>query len=56
MSRFMEHISVSVIVALLVGIYEVVVRVLPTVANYSLLGKVIDLLKWLSEFLNRKKV
>ena len=42
-------------VALLAGIYEVVIRVIPTVANYSLLGKIIDLLKWLSEFFNRKK-
>jgi hypothetical protein len=51
----MEIFSLKIIVALLVGIYEVVIRVIPTVANYSLIGKIIDILKWLSEFLNRKK-
>ncbi|OGN89036.1 MAG: hypothetical protein A2Z74_07490 [Chloroflexi bacterium RBG_13_46_9] len=45
----------SVIIALLAGIYEVVIRAIPTVGNYSFIGKIIDILKWLSEFLNRKK-
>lgn len=48
-------ISISFILALLVGLYELAVRLVPTVGNYSLVNKIIDILKWLSEFLNRKK-
>jgi hypothetical protein len=44
-----------VVVALLAGIYEVVVRLIPTVGNYSAIGKVIEILKWLSDFLNKRK-
>jgi hypothetical protein len=43
------------IVAILAGIYEVIVRLIPTIANYSFIGKIIDILKWISDFLNRKK-
>ena len=49
------NLTLVQLVALLTGIYEVVIRVIPTVANYSIIGKIIDGLKWLSEFLNRKK-
>lgn len=45
----------QLIVAIIVGIYEAVVRIIPTVGNYSLLKIIIDLLKWLSEHLNAKK-
>lgn len=43
------------IVALVAGLYEVVVRIIPTVANYSWIAKIIDILLWISNFLNRKK-
>jgi hypothetical protein len=43
------------IVAIIAGLYEVIVRVIPTVTNYSLIGKVINILVWISDFLNRKK-
>lgn len=49
------HLDWHIIVALLAGIYEVVIRLIPTVGNYSAIGKVIDILKWLSEFLNKKR-
>lgn len=42
-------------IALLAGLYEVVVRIIPTIANYSWIAKIIDILKWVSDFLNRKK-
>jgi hypothetical protein len=45
----------QLIVALLAGIYEVIARLIPTVANWSFIGKIIDILKWISDFLNRKK-
>lgn len=43
------------IVLLLAGIYEAVVRVIPTVSNYSFIGKIIEILLWVSNFLNIKK-
>lgn len=43
------------IIAILAGLYELIVRLIPTVANYSFIGKIIDMLKWISDFLNRKK-
>jgi len=48
-------ISVSLILAFLVGIYEVVARLIPTIKNYSLIAKIINILVWVSDFLNRKK-
>ena len=51
----MEKFPFQLIVVLIAGIYEVVIRAIPTVGNYSFIGKIIDILKWLSEFLNRKK-
>ena len=43
------------IVALILGIYEVVVRIIPTVTNLSLIGKLIAILKWISDYFNIKK-
>jgi len=49
-------LTFAVIIALLAGLWEVVVRVIPTVSNYSWIAKIIDILVWISDFLNRKKV
>jgi len=49
--KFTWHI----IVAIVAGVYEVLVRIIPTVKNYSFIGKIIEILLWLSNFLNRKK-
>ena len=49
-------ITIPLILALIVGFYEVIVRLVPTVGQWGLIGKIIDILKWLSDFLNRKKV
>lgn len=43
------------VVAILAGLYEVIIRLIPTVGNYSIIGKIIEILKWVSDFLNRKK-
>jgi len=48
-------ITISMVLGLIVGLYELVVRLIPTAGNYSLINKIIDILKWLSDFLNRKK-
>lgn len=53
MNWFLTHWHL--LVALLVGLYEVIVRLIPTVGNYSLLKIIIDLLKWLSDHLNNTK-
>jgi len=45
----------GVVSAILVGIYEIAVRVIPTVKDYTILGKVIKALKWLHQFLNNQK-
>lgn len=43
------------IISLLVGIYEVIVRAIPSVGNNSAIHKVFEFLKWISDFLNVKK-
>lgn len=49
----LDHIGI--IIAIIVGVYEVVVRSIPTVGNYSLLNTIIEILKKVSEFFNKKK-
>lgn len=48
-------LSWHTIVAFIAGIYEVIVRLIPTVKNYSWVGKIIEILQWLSNFLNLRK-
>jgi len=43
------------IIALILGIYEVIVRVIPTVSNLSIIGKLIAILKYVSDYLNIEK-
>ena len=50
------------LVALIVAVYEVIVRFIPTVGNYSLIGKLVLILKFIvdniasfSDYLNNKK-
>ncbi len=46
----------QIVLAIVLGIYEVLARVIPTVGTWSILGKIIALLKWISDNLdNRKK-
>lgn len=44
-----------VVIGIIVGIYEVFIRLIPTVGNHSLLKIIIDLLKWFSDNLNITK-
>lgn len=48
-------ITLPLVLAFIAGIYEVVIRLVPTVGQWGFLGKLIDILKWISDFLNRKK-
>ena len=45
----------TIIVPILAGFYEVVVRIIPTVGSRSILRKIVEILLWLSDFLDRKK-
>ena len=45
----------QIILGLIISIYELIVRLIPTANNYSLLHKFIEILQWLSNLLNRKK-
>lgn len=43
------------VIAFVVGIYEVIVRLIPSIGQNGIIGKIIDILKWLSDFLNNHK-
>lgn len=43
------------VAAAVVGVYEAVVRIIPTVGSYSIVGKIISLLSLISETFDRKK-
>jgi hypothetical protein len=43
-----------IIVALIIGVYDVLARLIPTVNDWSILSWIIKLLKWLSDSANRK--
>ena len=45
----------QIVAGSVVTLYELIVRIVPTVANYSVIGFVIDVLKKLSDFLNVSK-
>jgi hypothetical protein len=49
------HLIWTTVVPIIGGLYEVIVRVIPTFGNYSAIHKVIEILLWLSNFLNNKK-
>ena len=43
------------VVGIILGVYEVIIRLIPTVKNYSLLGIIVNLLQWLNDNLNVTK-
>jgi len=43
------------VVAIIIGVYEVIARIIPTVGDISILGKIIMFLKWISDNLNNFK-
>jgi hypothetical protein len=48
-------ITLPLVLAFIVGVYEVIIRLVPTFGQWGIIGKLIDILKWLSDFLNRTK-
>lgn len=54
----MENITIEIImqvIGIILGIYEFLSRIIPSVKDWSILGNIIKFLKWLSDYLNRKK-
>jgi len=49
------NIGLPLILALITGIWEVVGRLIPSVGQITIIGKIIELLNGLSNLLNRKK-
>jgi hypothetical protein len=47
-------LTFSLILAFIVGLWELVIRLIPTAGQYGVIGKIIEVLSWLSNFLNRK--
>lgn len=49
------NITWYVVLLLIIGLYEVVVRVIPSFAKFAIIGLIIDILKLISDYLKRKK-
>jgi hypothetical protein len=45
----------QIVIPIIAGLYEVIVRIIPTFKNYSVINKAIEILLWLSQFFNRNK-
>lgn len=48
-------LDLPTIAAILAGFYEVLSRIIPTSKNWTIIGKVLEFLLWLSNLLNRKQ-
>jgi hypothetical protein len=48
-------LTLPVILAILGACYEAVSRIIPTRKVWSIIGKLLEILTWLSNLLNRKK-
>lgn len=47
--------TLPLILAILAGCYEVISRLIPTSATWSIIGKILEVVTWLSNLLDRKK-
>lgn len=52
---FVHLAFIGKLIIVILGLYEVVVRVFPTVADITIVGNIIKVLKWLSDLLNNIK-
>jgi len=43
------------IIGFILGLYELLSRVIPTINDWTILGNIIKFLKWISDYLNNKK-
>lgn len=49
------HLTIAQYVALIIGLIELVVRIIPTVGMYAPIGIILKVLNAVSEFLNNSK-
>jgi len=49
------QITLTLVLAILAGCYEVISRLIPTSAGWSIIGKVLEVLTWLSKLFDRKR-
>ena len=52
---YMPHIDLHWIIAALLGLYELIVRLVPTIGNYAITNYIVKFLSWLNDTLNNKK-
>ena len=48
-------LTLPVILAILAGCYEVISRLVPTSSTWSIVGKILEVVTWLSNLFDRKK-
>jgi len=48
-------IGIPLVLAILTGLWELVGRLIPSVGQITVIGKILEILSWISNFLNRKK-
>jgi hypothetical protein len=48
-------LGIPLVLAILAGCYEVISRLIPTSSTWSIVGKVLEVLTWLSKMFDRKK-
>lgn len=48
--------NLTLYLAILTGCYEVIARLVPTTRVISIIGKILEVLNWLSNLLDRKKL
>lgn len=49
------ELTLSLILAIAAGTYEVISRLIPTSKTWTIIGKVLEVITWLSNLLDRKK-
>jgi hypothetical protein len=48
-------LTLPIILAILAGSYEVISRLIPTSKTWSIVGKILEVITWLSNLLDRKR-
>ena len=48
-------LTLPLILAILAGTYEVISRLIPTSKTWTIIGKILEVLTWLSNLFDRKK-
>jgi hypothetical protein len=51
----MELPIIKTIILAIVGVYEVLARLIPSINDWTVLGNIFKFLKWISDYLNNLK-